>query len=101
MKWFLLAVLLAPVSFISFNATAKPLVRVMANDNSPFNDTVKKVRADDEGLVVLFSKAIGSFYLRKDNANFDDYKKALEGSLANKKPLSVTVDSDLNILEVK
>lgn len=101
MKWILIAALIMPVGFGALAAEAKPTVRVIANDNAPIQDSVKKIREDDEGLVILFTKAIGSFYLRRTVEEFDAYRKVLETSLKDKKPVSVTVDSQLNILEVK
>ena len=65
-------------------------------------DTVKKMRDDDDGLVVLFVKEKGSYYLRRDVADFDGIRKKLETSLNEKKPVSVTAEAtQLNILEVK
>ena len=69
---------------------------------SNISDTVKKVREDDEGVVILFQKTTGSYYLRRDVPEFDAAKKKLQDSLSSKKPVGVTVDaSQLNILEVK
>ena len=77
-------------------------VTAFAEDKSVISDIVKKVREDDEGVVVLFTKNSGSYYLRREVAEFSVSKKKLEDSLASKKPVSVTVEpSQLNILEVK
>lgn len=77
-------------------------VSAFAQDKSVISDIVKKVREDDEGVVILFTKNPGSYYLRREISEFDASKKKLEESLASKKPVSVTVDpSQLNILEVK
>lgn len=73
-----------------------------AQDKSVISDIVKKIREDDEGVVILFTKNTGSYYLRREIAEFAANKKKLEDSLASKKPVSVTVESSqLNILEVK
>lgn len=65
-------------------------------------DVVKKIREDDEGLVVLFEKNEGSYYLQRANENFAQAQASLQKSLKDKKPVSVTVEvADLNILEVK
>lgn len=77
-------------------------VTAFAEDKSVISDIVKKVREDDEGVVILFTKNSGSYYLRREIAEFAVSKKKLEDSLASKKPVSVTVEpSQLNILEVK
>lgn len=66
------------------------------------SDVVKKLRPDDEGLVVLLEKNKGSYYLRRDVEAFDTYRKLLEEGLKSKKPVSVTFEpTQLNILEVK
>lgn len=91
MKWILVAslLLMGPVS-------------VLAEERNVVSDVVKKLREDDEGLVVLFNKASGSYYLRREMSDFAGGKKKLEESLASKKPVSVTVEpAQLNILEVK
>ncbi len=87
---------------------AKKEARQVAQEVSAatLKDTVKKLREDDEGIVVLFEKDKGSYYLRRDLAEFDACKKQLEVSLKSKAPnrVSVTVSYDsaqLNILEVK
>ena len=75
---------------------------VWAAGSSQFSDIVKKVREDDEGLVVLFNTNSGSFYLRRDLSAFMNLKSKLEASMKNKKPVSVTIEPvQLNILEVK
>lgn len=81
--------------------TKKP--RTVANaEKSTFTDTVKKIRDDDEGSVILFNSNAGSYYLRRDVADFEVLKKKLDEAFKNKKPVSVTFDSaQLNILEVK
>lgn len=104
MKWFLIGVLLfANVMATSRPAEARPSSRQpSAEQRSVISDVVKKTREDDEGLVVLFVKNTGSYYLRRDVAQFEAYRKKLEESLSAKKPVSVTVEaSQLNILEVK
>lgn len=91
MKWLLLASLVftGPLS-------------VHAEERTVVSDVVKKVREDDEGLVVLFTKTAGSYYLRRELAEFAAGRKKLEDSLSSKKPVSVTVEpAQLNILEVK
>lgn len=77
-------------------------IAAFAESKTILSDTVKKVREDDEGVVVLFTKNSGSYYLRRDNVEFVVQKKKLEDSLSAKKPVSVTVEpTQLNILEVK
>lgn len=91
MKWLLLAslVLMGPLN-------------VSAEERTVVSDVVKKVREDDEGVVVLFVKTSGSYYLRRELEDFAASRKKLEDSLSSKKPVSVTVEStQLNILEVK
>jgi len=88
--------------FVVQASEAKAPVRKTAAEQSSISDTVKKVREDDDGIVILFEKTAGSYYLRRDVAEFDACKKKLQDSLSSKKPVSVTVDSSqLNILEVK
>lgn len=77
-------------------------VSSLASESKVISDVVKKVREDDEGVVVLFSANSGSYYLRREVSNFASFRKILEESLKSKKPVSVTVEpSQLNILEVK
>lgn len=76
--------------------------REVASGSSKFTDTIKKIRDDDEGVVVLFNSNSGSYYLRRDVADFELLKKKLDEALKSKKPVSVTFDAaQLNILEVK
>ena len=93
----------AAVMGFSFAVQAHPPTRVVAEAPSKtLKDTVKKIREDDEGVVVLFVKTTGSYYLRRTTANFDALKKKLDESLKSKAEISVTYDSaELNILEVK
>lgn len=98
-----LSVAAVSMSFI-WTAQAHTIpTRVIASvESKSLKDTVKKIREDDEGVVVLFVKATGSYYLRRTNANFDAIKKKLDESLKAKAAISVTYDSaELNILEVK
>lgn len=106
MKWILIAsMILATTLGMGSTAEAGPKksrTPASADQRSEVSDVVKKIREDDEGLVVLFSKNAGSYYLRRDVAEFDAYRKKLEESLSGKKPVSVTYEpSQLNILEVK
>lgn len=93
------------ITFAVVAADAASVPRKLAStegQRTTVTDTVKKVREDDEGLVVLFQKNAGTYYLRRDVAEFDAIRKKLEASLNEKKPVSVTVESSqLNILEVK
>lgn len=103
MKWFLLAAIFAP-AFVGWNvATAHPAIRVIASEEkTTIQDTVKKIREDDEGMMVLFVKAQGSYYLRRSAPEFDSSYKKLQDSLKLKKPVSVTAEQgSLNIVEVK
>lgn len=91
MKW-LLVVSLMLTSSLGFGA----------GDRTVVSDVVKKIREDDDGVVVLFTKNPGSYYLRRELAEFPASRKKLEESLSAKKPVSVTVEpTQLNILEVK
>ncbi len=102
MKWILASLFLVSSFAVAQPAFAKTLSRKTAADQSAISDTVKKVREDDDGIVILFEKTAGSYYLRRDVPDFDAYKKKLQDSLSSKKPVSVTVDAtQLNILEVK
>ncbi|WII72485.1 hypothetical protein QJS83_01205 [Bdellovibrio sp. 22V] len=104
MKWILVAALMMTATFNGTPAEAKSQSRgpASAEQRATVTDVVKKLREDDEGIVVLFVKTPGSHYLRRDVAAFDDYRKKLEASLSGKKPVSVTIESSqLNILEVK
>lgn len=102
MKWILiLAVLFSGMGIYSVESLAKSR-KPTAEARSVISDVVKKIREDDEGVVILFVKNAGSYYLRRDVAEFDSCKKKLEESLSAKKPVSVTVEpTQLNILEVK
>lgn len=103
MKHFLMLAIFVSMS-CSFNiANAKEAsAKASAESRNSVNDVVQKIREDDEGLVVLFAKASGSYYLRRDVAQFDVYRKKLEVSKQSKKPVSVTAEpTQLNILEVK
>ncbi|MEN0058386.1 MAG: hypothetical protein AAGB31_06090 [Bdellovibrio sp.] len=65
-------------------------------------DVVKKMRDDEDGVVILFVGKKGSFYLRREEGNFTASYEKLRESFNGKKPVSVTFDSvQLNILEVK
>ncbi|WP_374075765.1 hypothetical protein [Bdellovibrio bacteriovorus] len=104
MKWILAAALIftATMGMNSAEADSKSRKPANAEQRASVTDVVKKLREDDEGLVVLFAKTPGTHYLRRDVAEFDAYRKKLEESLNAKKPVSVTVEaSQLNILEVK
>ncbi|MEK2646915.1 hypothetical protein [Bdellovibrio sp. BCCA] len=105
MKWILVAAVTLAATMGMNSAEAHSKARKPASaeqQRTSVNDVVKKLREDDEGLVVLFVKTSGSYYLRRDVAEFDAYKKKLEESLNGKKPVSVTVEAtQLNILEVK
>ncbi|MDG0815269.1 hypothetical protein [Bdellovibrio svalbardensis] len=94
------SIIVAPGS--SARASETSVGRKPASARSAVYDVVKKVREDDDGVVILFEKNTGSYYLRRDLPEFDVCKKKLQESLSGKKPVSVTVDSSqLNILEVK
>ncbi len=103
MKWIVIVAMMFSFSFVTTEAQAKAKGRGPASETqSTLSDTVKKVREDDEGIVILFTKNAGSYYLRRDVTGFDSSKKKLEESLKSKKPVSVTVEpAQLNILEVK
>lgn len=104
MKWLLIAALLvtSAVTVSVTTAEAGLKIRKTSSEDSKLTDTVKKIRDDDEGVVILFVKTAGTYYLRRDVAEFDDLRKKLETSLNSKKPVSVTFEpNQLNILEVK
>lgn len=104
MKWILVAALSVLVGTqVPVHAKTKASRGpASAEERSTISDVVKKLRDDDEGVVVNFEKASGSYYLRRDAAGFDGIKKKLEQSMTSKKPVSVTVESSqLNILDVK
>ncbi len=105
MKALLVAAVVA-FSFVSMNTTfaeaKSKKTRSIASESTTFTDTIKKIRDDDEGVVVLFNKTTGSYYLRRDVADFEGLKKKLDDAFTAKKPVSVTFDAaQLNILEVK
>lgn len=100
MKWIVIAALVFSTTVVT-EADAKSR-KPASEDRNSITDVVKKVRDDDEGVNILFVKSSGSYYLRRDVADFDSSKKKLDDSLKTKKPVSVTVDPvQLNILEVK
>ncbi len=104
MKWILAAalVLSAVMTVSTSEASSKSRAPASADQRTTVNDVVKKMRDDDEGIVILFVKTPGTYYLRRDVAEFDAYRKKLDESMKEKKPVSVTADSaQLNILEVK
>ncbi|KYG66299.1 hypothetical protein AZI86_04380 [Bdellovibrio bacteriovorus] len=93
-------------SFVGVNHAQAGLAvknrQVASQGKSTFTDTIKKIRDDDEGTVILFNANAGSYYLRRDVADFDAMKKKLNDAFKANKPVSVTFDStQLNILEVK
>lgn len=106
MKWILVALMMGATT-LGVGSAAEAVLKktrtpASADQRSEVSDVVKKIREDDEGLVILFNKNAGSYYLRRDVAEFDVYRKKLEESLVGKKPVSVTYEpSQLNILEVK
>lgn len=102
MKWLVIMSMLIAGSSLTV-AQAGPVVRVIASEvEGSLQDTVKKIREDDEGIVILFVKAQGSYYLKRDVTDFDSLRKKLEVSLKNQKPVSVTFESEhLNIVDVK
>lgn len=103
MKWsFLIAIGFTAIMGVS-TAHANPTMRqpAAAAKNTTISDVVKKVRNDEEGIVVLFTKNSGSYYLKNEVAGFDGFEKKLKESLNEKKTVNVTADSLLNILEVK
>lgn len=106
MKWILVTAMLLSVTMLSTNseASAKKTQRkaASATEKNSFTDTIKKIRDDDEGVVVMFNKEPGSYYLRRDIADFDALREKIEEAFKAKKPVSVTFDgAQLNILEVK
>lgn len=102
MKWLLVAAFLASAGLYAGTAEARVPVRIIASEErTEVTDVVKKIREDDEGIVVLFTKHQGSYYLRRTTEEFDAYRKKLDDSLKSKKPVSVTADQELNIVEVK
>lgn len=101
-----LVLVCALFSFVSVNhaEAGSPVKKrqVASQAKSTFTDTIKKIRDDDEGSVVLFNANAGSYYLRRDVADFEATKKKLNDAFKANKPVSVTFDSaQLNILEVK
>lgn len=103
MKWaFLMAMTLVVTMGVgTSNAGAQVRKPTAAAQSSTISDVVKKMRADEEGIVILFTKNAGSYYLKNGVADFDSLRKKLEDSLNGKKTVSVKADSSLNILEVK
>lgn len=102
MKWLLVTAVLVSAGVCSIPAEARVPVRIIASEEkTEVNDIVKKIREDDEGIVVLFTKHQGSYYLRRTTEEFDVFRKKLDDSLKSKKPVSVTADHELNIVEVK
>jgi|GEM_PF-1639779 hypothetical protein len=115
MKTFILIALLLSVTVIN-HADARSLKRKPAQAETgaeavaaagdgkevQITDYVVKIKEDDGGVNVLFSKSKATYYLALDTANYDSMRKALEESLKTKKPVSVTADATLsNIVEVK
>jgi biopolymer transport protein ExbD len=107
MKRFIVLSILTIALAYSFTAGAKTPSRGPASEapaestSKVLKDTVKKVREDDDGVVILFTKTKGSYYLRRVNVKFDALKVKLDQSLKNKAEISVTYEStELNILEV-
>lgn len=104
MKWtfpvamILVAMLGIRIANADSKNTRQPAVAVQS---SVILDTVKKIREDDEGLVILFAKNAGSYYLKRNVAEFDRLRKKLEESMNGKKIVNVSADSSLYILEVK
>jgi biopolymer transport protein ExbD len=104
MKWWVLLLVPTAVFVFSENSKAQMVFRVPASEakKATIQDQVEKMRDDDDGIVVLFAKAKGNHYLRRDVANFENLRLALQKSLKEKKPVSVIVDSNtLNIVDVK
>lgn len=105
MRYFVfIALVISSVALTAFTTGQKPALRKVASEevSKTISDVVKKIREDDEGLVVLFEKNAGSYYLQRANENFARAQASLQKSLKDKKPVSVTVEvADLNILEVK
>lgn len=103
MRWAFTLVLIVSAVFLTniTNAENKNRKPAAASDKATISDVVVKMRDDDEGVVVLFSKNTGSYYLKLATANFDNLRKKLDQSLKEKKAITVTADSSLNILEVK
>ncbi|MNJ92851.1 hypothetical protein D3C87_105250 [compost metagenome] len=105
MKVFLSALLMSALMFsVAGPVEARKAERMMSSEasTSTLQDTVKKIRDDDEGVVVLFTKAKGNYYLRRDVRDFDASREKLNASLSEKKPVSVIFESEtLNIVDVK
>lgn len=104
MKLMLSALMISALAFSSMPAVAGKYERMMASDSGTksLEDTVKKLRDDDEGVVVLFVNTKGNYYLRRESNDFDADHEKLKASLNEKKPVSVIVETDsLNIVEVK
>ena len=111
MKTFILLAFLLSITVMD-HAEARTLKRKPAQSEAAsegsegqqvqFTDFVVKIKEDDGGVNVLFSKKKETYYLALDTANYDSMRKSLEESLKSKNPVSVTADSSLsNIVEVK
>lgn len=102
MKWILISLFVVSSTFEARATEDKKTDRKIATAVPAIIDTIKTVREDDEGVVVLFSKNAGSYYLRRNTVEFEGLKKKLQDSFDSKKPVGVRLDpSKLNILEVK
>lgn len=103
MKWLVVVAFVAPVLAGLNPAQAGPSIRLVASERANIaEDTVKSIRADGNGLLVVFHKTAGTYHLDRDVINFDTYRKKLEESLKLQKPVSVKAEQhQLNIVEVK
>lgn len=104
MKWW--SLLFVPLVVFTLTERSQAQVAFRAPASKARTTTVKeavlKMRDDDEGVVVLFVKAKGNHYLRREMPNFDKLREALQNSMNEKKPVSVIVESEtLNIVDVK
>ena len=65
------------------------------------NDSVLKIKSDDDGKLFVMAKGLPILYLRYSNPNFDSLLTTLSNSQAFNSTIKVTTDSQFNILKAE
>lgn len=106
MKLFILPIFIGFLVSIYVGHTSAYAVRsvrvVASEDQVTVKDVVKKVREDDEGVVILLKANSGNYYLRRTHSGFDSALQKLKKSEKSGTAVTLTADkAELNIIDVK
>lgn len=66
-----------------------------------FNDTVIKIKEDDEGKLIVLKNSPKILYLKYSATSFDSVFTALDNSLAFGSSVSIVTDGKLNVVKAE